>query len=171
MASWLLCLAHKQNPRIPWVTGSWEPPSPTEIRQGVWTQLHVSKGNHLPTKPQFAYCTWFTLCFRFLPGFRDWMLMFFVQTIKEPPTMLHHFEGWNVSMMIMSSAGTAEVPLLKVAWIPDPKIAASQRDFCNFNLPTILRFAIQNHQKKQNPEWCCDFTKNSMEGFLSTTLA
>lgn len=67
-------------------------------------------------------------------------------------------------MIIMSSAGTAEVSLLKVAWIPHPKIAASQRDFSNFNLPTILGFAIQNHQKNQNPEWGCDLTKKSMEG-------
>lgn len=150
MASWFLCLAHKQNPRIPesQVAGSHH----SERRF-----VDVSERNFT-----FLRGTTFQQSLNLLPvldshyvsGFRPvWKFNVdvFLYTPLKNCIMLHHFEGWNVSMIIMSSAGTAEVSLLKVAWIPHPKITASQRDFCNFNLPMILGFAIQNHQKKTKP--------------------
>ena len=121
-------------------------------------KLPVSKGNHLPTKPQFAYLI--HVFFRVFAGFSRFNVdVFLYKPLKNYFMMLHHFGSWDTSMNSWSI-------LVKGSLDSSP-----QRDFCNFNLPVILRFAIQNHQKNQNPEWCCDFTKNSMDGFLSTTLA
>lgn len=104
--------------------------------------------------------TWFTFFFRVFAGFSRFNVdVFLYKPLKNYFMMLHHFGSWDTSMNSWSI-------LVKGSLDSSP-----QRDFCNFNLPVILRFAIQNHQKNQNPEWCCDFTKNSMDGFLSTTLA